>query len=100
MFIPDSDPTIFVIPDPGSRIPDPDPGSGSRILFKKEMCKISLIFFSPDQMITIVNDHTKFNFSSFIYFSSPGINLIIYQFHYFIQASVLRNLPVLLIKNV
>jgi hypothetical protein len=64
MFIPDPDPTIFVIPDPGSYI-------------KKWGKK----FFLPDQMITVVNDHTKFNFSSFRYFFK-GKNYKFYQFHY------------------
>jgi hypothetical protein len=41
MFIPDPDPTIFCHP-------------GSRILYKKERCKLSLSFFLPDQMITVV----------------------------------------------
>jgi hypothetical protein len=59
----------------GSGIFIPDPT-------KKERCKISLIFFLPDQMITVVNDHTKFNFSSFSIFFK-GIHFIIYQFHYF-----------------
>jgi hypothetical protein len=57
------------------RIRDVHPGS-----YKKEMFKIS-IFFLPDQMITVVNDHTKFNFSYF-YIFFQGINFIIYQFHY------------------
>jgi hypothetical protein len=60
-----------------SRIPDPDPGS----FIEKERCKISLLFFLPDQMITVVNDHRKFNFSSFSIFFK-GINFTIYQFHY------------------
>jgi hypothetical protein len=71
------------------RIRDVYPGSGSnyflsfRILFKKERCKISLIIFLSDQMITgtVVNDHTVFNFSSFSIFVK-GINFIIYQLHY------------------
>jgi hypothetical protein len=62
------DPTIFCHP-------------GSRILYKKEKCKISLKFFLPDQMITVANDHTKFYFSSFSIFFK-GINFIIYQFYY------------------
>jgi hypothetical protein len=51
-----------------------DPGCLSRIrLFlvipdptKKERCKMN--FFLPDQMITVVNVNTKYNFSSFSIF--------------------------------
>jgi hypothetical protein len=37
------------------------------------------IFFLPDQKMTVVNVHTKFNFLSFPIFLM-GINFIIYKF--------------------
>jgi hypothetical protein len=52
--IPDPDPTFLVIPDPGSYI-------------KKEV-KNKFYFFLPDQMISAVNVHTKYYFSSFYIF--------------------------------
>jgi hypothetical protein len=57
MFIPD--PAFLVIPDPGS---------GSRILHEKREVQNKFNFFLPDQMITAVNVHTKYNFSSFSIF--------------------------------
>jgi hypothetical protein len=51
------------------------------IYIKNPTLLTEIYFFSPDQMITEVNFHTKFNFLSFSIFLK-GINFLNYQFHY------------------